>query len=93
MSDLVACVSVKMNLFLSSLAIYVISPRSKNLAQAILNAILILRSSSDFVGWEVIFWRMSFVIGRDVDFTLANKVLPPLIIQGKQGLLNTKMEK
>lgn len=40
----------KSGFFLSLLAVYVISPKHKNPAQAILNVALILKSLSDFVG-------------------------------------------
>lgn len=80
MSDLAAWVSRKMEFFLSLLAVYVILPRCIKPTHAIINAASMFRSSSYFIGWAIIFTKMSFVIGKRVDFTLGNNIFTFLII-------------
>ena len=94
MSDLVAWVSTKID-FLHSAAVYVILHRHKKPAHVILEVVLMLYSSSIVVDYAdaVIFSRMSFVIGRHVDFVLGDKVLPPLIIHARQRLSKTSRGK
>lgn len=67
--------------------VYVIFPRHKKLAHATLNIVSIFRLSILIGLSDVIFSRISFVIGKRVTFCLEKSLFPPLMISTMQGML------
>ncbi len=85
MSEVVTLIAEN-EVFLSSVPVYVISPKHRKPAHAILNAVSIFSLSTLTGLFLVIFSRMSFVIGKRVAFCCGKSLFPPLIMSAMRAV-------